>query len=457
MRRCDVVVVGGGAAALCAAISARRSGASVLMLESAPKALRGGNARHSRNFRIMHDGPTPFIQGRYDADDVRSDLRRVTGGRMDDVVADRLIGESAGIVGWLSENGVRFQDAGDGNLPYSRKTAFFHGGGKALVNALYETAARLGVDIRYDSEVYWLDLGEGLAPSVTVRCLDGEQVLSAGAVVAASGGFQANGDWLRECWGAVADQIVTRGTPHATGTVLKGLLDLGAAPVGDAGCGHMVAVDARSPRFDGGIVTRLDGLAQGVVVDRDGRRFADEGSDIGPTRFSVWGDRVARCAEGLAFSIFDSVIERRFRPSIFPAIRAGSVGELAVALGIAPKALEQTVGAYNAAIRSGGGLPDWRTEGLDPPKSRQAAPIAVPPFGAYPVRAGLTSTQLGVRVDERARVLDRCGIPMDGIFAAGVIMAPNVIGRGYLAGIAMTIGAVFGRIAGREAAAHARR
>ncbi|MBP2290669.1 FAD-dependent tricarballylate dehydrogenase TcuA [Azospirillum rugosum] len=453
MRRCDVVVVGGGAAALCAAIAARRSGASVLLLESAPKDLRGGNARHSRNFRIMHDGPTPFIQGRYDADDYRSDLRRVTGGRMDETVADRLIGDSAGIVGWLEENGVRFQDAGDGNLPFSRKTAFFLGGGKSLVNALYATAGRLGVEVRYDSEVRRLEPGDGWAPSVTVRCQGGEQVLCAGAVVAASGGFQANRDWLRECWGAVADQIVTRGTPHATGTVLKGLLDLGAAPVGDAGYGHMVAVDARSPRFDGGIVTRLDGLAQGIVVDRDGCRFADEGSDIGPTRFSVWGDRIARCPGGVAFSIFDSAIERRFRPSIFPTIRAGSVGDLAVALGIAPEALERTVSAYNAAIRTSGG----NTEGLDPPKSRVAAPIAVPPFGAYPVRAGLTSTHLGVRVDERARVLDRDGIPLDGIFAAGVIMAPNVIGRGYLAGIAMTIGAVFGRIAGREAAAHALR
>lgn len=457
MRRCDVLVVGGGAAALCAAISARRSGASVLLLESAPKALRGGNARHSRNFRIMHDAPTPFVQGRYGAGDYRSDLIRVTGGRMDEAVADRLIGESAEIVGWLADNGVRFQRVGDGALPYSRKTAFFLGGGKALVNALYDTAGRLGVGIRYDSAVCRIDSGEGGAPSVTVRHHGGDEDLSAGAVVAASGGFQANRDWLRECWGAVADEIVTRGTPHATGALLKGLLDLGAAAVGDAGYGHMVAVDARSPRFDGGIVTRLDGLAQGIVVDREGRRFADEGADIGPTRFSMWGERVARCAGGLAYAIFDSVIEPRFRPSIFPAIRAASVAELAVALGIAPEALERTVGAYNAAIRSGGGRTEGRTEGLAPPKSRLAAPIAVPPFGAYPVRAGLTSTQLGVRVDERARVLDRDGTPMDGIFAAGVVMAPNVIGRGYLAGIAMTIGAVFGRIAGREAAAHALR
>ena len=53
----DVVVVGGGNAALCAAISAREEGASVLVLEAAPRQLRGGNSRHTRNLRCMHEEP----------------------------------------------------------------------------------------------------------------------------------------------------------------------------------------------------------------------------------------------------------------------------------------------------------------------------------------------------------------------------------------------------------------
>ncbi|PWC33713.1 FAD-dependent tricarballylate dehydrogenase TcuA [Azospirillum sp. TSO35-2] len=468
---CDVLVVGGGLAALCAALSARRAGASVVLLEAAPKAERGGNARHSRNLRVMHDGPTRWVRGRYDADNFRSDLRRVTGGYLgggslgggplgdgsvDEALAGLLIRESAGIVAWLADNGVHFQDPGDGVLPYSRKTAFLLGGGQALVNALYATAARLGVDIRYDSAVRALDLGDAARPAVVVRHRDGESALAARAVVVASGGFQANGDWLRERWGAVADNAVVRGTRHATGTALKALLDHGAQPVGDPAHGHMVAVDGRSPRFDGGIVTRLDGIAHGIVVDRDGQRFADEGADSGPTRYAVWGERVARCPDGLAFMIFDATIERRFRPSIFPAIRAESVGALAAALGIAPAALEATVSRFNAAVRPGGGPEDGRTDGITPPKTRHAAPILVPPFGAYPVRAGVTSTSLGVRVDPTARVLDGGGRPLGSVFAAGVVMAPNILGRGYLAGSAMTIGAVFGRIAGREAARHAR-
>lgn len=448
-RDCDVLVIGGGNAGLCAAISARRSGAAVTLLESAPKALRGGNARHSRNFRVMHDRPTPWLQGRYPAQDYWSDLEAVTDGAADERLARLLIAESAGIVGWMGENGVRFQSGDDDVLPYSRKTAFFLGGGKALVNALYTTAEGLGITIHYDSEACALHAKDGL-PSVTVRHPRAMRVIRARAVVVASGGFQADRDWLRDQWGDAADRFVIRGTPHATGTMLRALLEDGAQPVGVAGHCHMVAVDSRSPGFDAGIVTRLDGIAHGIVVDRDGRRFADEGSHTGPTRFSVWGDRVARCPGAVAFSIFDAAIETGFRPSIFPAIRADGIGELAVKLGIDPAALEATVTGFNAAI---GG--DGSAMGLQPPKTRLATPIRVPPFGAYPMRAGVTSTCLGLRVDEQARVLRDDGRAIDGVFAAGVIMAPNILGRGYLAGSAMSIGAVFGRIAGREAAAHA--
>ncbi|MBK1836829.1 FAD-dependent tricarballylate dehydrogenase TcuA [Azospirillum sp. YIM B02556] len=452
---CDVLVVGGGNAALCAAIAARRAGAAVLLLEAAPRALRGGNARHSRNMRVMHDAPTPWVRSSYPADDYRGELRRVAGyaAGTDDGLARLFVADSAGIVDWLAGNGVRFQSATDEILPYSRKTVFFLGGGKALVNALYATAEGLGVAIRYGSEVQALHLRDG-APAVTVGrpggSARGTGTVRARALVVASGGFQADLGWLRRQWGGAADQFTVRGTPQATGIPLKALLAAGAEPVGAADRCHRVAVDGRAPRFDGGIVTRLDGIAHGIVVDRDGRRFADEGASVGSGRYTAWGDLVARCPEAIAFSVFDAAIGERFRPSIFPAVRADGIGELARALGIDPPALEATVAGFNAAIADGGA-----TAGLHPPKTRLAAPITVPPFGAYPVRVGVTSTCLGVRVDGRARVLRRDGTALDGVHAAGVVMAPNILGTGYLAGSAMAVGAVFGRIAGREAAAHA--
>ncbi|CAO3426945.1 FAD-dependent tricarballylate dehydrogenase TcuA [Azospirillum endophyticum] len=447
---CDVLVVGGGNAALCAAIAARRAGAAVLLLEAAPRALRGGNARHSRNMRVMHDAPTPWVRGSYPADDYRQELWRVAGGAADDGLARLFIDGSAGIIDWLADNGVRFQSGADGLLPYSRKTVFFLGGGKALVNALYATAEGLGVAIRYDSEVRALHLRDG-PPAVTVRQPGGMRTIRARTLVVASGGFQSDPRELRQ-WGGAADQFTVRGTPHATGIPLKALLAEGAEPVGAADRCHMVAVDGRAPRFDGGIVTRLDGIAHGIVVDRDGRRFADEGASVGSGRYTAWGDLVARRPGAVAFSIFDAAIGERFRPSIFPAIRADGIGDLARALGIDPPVLEATVAGFNAAVTDG-----EATAGLLPPKTRLAAPITVPPYGAYPVRVGVTSTCLGVRVDGRARVLRRDGTAIGGVHAAGVVMAPNILGSGYLAGSAMTVGAVFGRIAGREAAVHALR
>lgn len=458
----DVLVAGGGIAAVCAAIAARRSGASVAMAEWAPKPMRGGNARHSRNFRIMHEAPTPLVRGRYDAGEYWSDLHRATNGDTDEALAHPFIRESAGIVDWLAEQGARFQGTADGLLPWSRKTAFFLGGGKALMNALYATAERLGVAILYDAEVHGLDVRGGRVHAAAIRHAGRERVAGARAVVVATGGFQADLSALRDHWGEAADGFVVRGTPYATGTLLRDLLAHGALPAGDPARCHMVAVDGRSPAFDGGIVTRLDGLSWGIVVDRDGRRFHDEGADTGPTRYAAWGERVARCPGHIAWSVFDAAIERRFIPSIFPAIRAGSVAGLATELGMPPGVLESTVGAFNAAIREAdgpaggdGGGDGGRTEGLEPAKSRRALPLLTPPFGAYPMRAGITSTYLGVRIDGTARVLTGDGA-LENLFAAGVIMAPNIVGRGYLAGIAMTIGAVFGRIAGREAARCAR-
>src|SRR6201996_8402226 len=156
----DVLVVGGGCAALCAAIAARRAGATVRMVEHAPAALRGGNARHARNFRIMHDSPEWYVPDVYGEEAFFKDLVRVTGGATDERLARILILGSATIAPWLAENGVRLQDPSSGAMPYSKRTAFFLGGGKAMVNALCTTAQKLGVNIAYDSEVVALEFGD---------------------------------------------------------------------------------------------------------------------------------------------------------------------------------------------------------------------------------------------------------------------------------------------------------
>lgn len=238
--------------------------------------------------------------------------------------------------------------------------------------------------------------------------------------------------------------------PYADGEVLDDLLRQGVAPSGEPGACHFVAVDGRAPAADGGIVTRADGMHEGIVVDGTGRRFADEGAEITPRRYSWWGQRLARLPGQRAFLVLDADGVERAPPSIYPPYRGGRVEGLAEQLGLPPEALASEVGAFNRAVaRSTTG----RTADTEPPKSRRARPLVTPPFAAYPMAPGVTFAAHGVRVDARARVLDHDGRPAwPGVHAAGTLMSPALLGTGYTAGISMTVGAVFGRIAGEEAA-----
>lgn len=456
----DVLIAGGGNAALSAAIMARRAGASVLVLEHAPRAFRGGNSRHTRNFRAMHLAPLGELTDSYPEEEYWDDLRRVTGGDTDERLARMAIRASAELFDWMRGAGVNFQPSLAGTLSLSRTNAFFLGGGKALVNAYYLTAERLGVDILYDTEVSSLNLQDGTIASVDVTARGFPATLQARSVVVASGGFQANIEWMKQYWGEAADNFLIRGTPYNRGRLLRNLLDQDAAPVGDPTQFHAVAIDGRGPKFDGGIVTRLDCVPFSIVVNREAHRFYDEGEDVWPKRYAIWGRLIAQQPGQVAYAIIDQKSVPLFMPSVFPPIEAHSIDELAGKLGLDTATLAGTVREFNAAVRPGvfdhARLDDCCTAGLDPPKSHWARTIEKPPFLAYPLRPGITFTYLGLRVNERAQVLLNDGQPIPNLFAAGEIMAGNILGRGYLAGIGMTIGTVFGRIAGREAARHAR-
>jgi tricarballylate dehydrogenase len=459
-RKFDVLVIGGGNAALCAAISARRAGASVLVLEGAPKFYRGGNTRHTRNMRCAHDSATDILTGPYTEEEFWNDLLVVTGGQTDEELAKFMIRESKDILGWVVEQGVRWQPSLGGTLSLGRTNSFFLGGGRAMLNALYLTAEKLGVDILYDAEVLDLEIDNGMFLSAALKQGDGRVNVRASALVAAAGGFEANIEWLKEYWGDAADNFLIRGTPYNRGSILKMLLAKGVQEIGDPTQCHAVAIDARAPKFDGGIITRHDSVVFGIVVNKHAQRFYDEGEDIWPKRYAIWGRLVAAQPDQIAYIIFDSTVVSSFMPTLFPPIAGESIAELAVKLELDPAALETTLADFNAAVQPGTFdhtiLDDCRTEGVTPPKTHWARKIETAPYLAYPVRPGITFTYLGTRVNKQSRMLMKDGKPAANMFAAGEIMAGNVLGKGYAAGIGMTIGSVFGRVAGREAAKNAK-
>ncbi len=453
-----VVVLGGGTAALCAALTAREAGARVIVVERAPRDFRGGNSRHTRNLRCAHDTPTAVLTESYSEDEFLADLLRVNANETDEALAQLLICRSKTCAEWMGRYGVRFQSALRGTLHLSRTNAFFLGGGKALMNSYYAAAARLGIDVLYDAEVVGLDVHNGLFRSAR---LQGQQPIVHGkTLVLGTGGFESNLAWLKDAWGDAADNFIVRGTPYNTGTPLRLMLDAGAQPIGDPRACHAIAVDARAPKFDGGIVTRLDCIPLGIVVNQQGERFADEGEDLWPKRYASWGTLVARQPGQIAYCLVDAKTANLFMPSVFPPVVANTIPELAVQLGLSADRVSDTVTRFNDAVRPGAFnlevLDDCHTRGLTPEKSHWAQRLDAPPYWGYPLRPGITFTYLGLRVDETMRVMRTDGAPMQNVYAAGEIMSGNVLRRGYIAGIGMTIGTVFGRIAGESAARAAR-
>ena len=449
----DVIVIGAGNAGLCAAITASEAGCSTLVIEAAPKDMRGGNTRHTRNLRAMHDEPTDVLTDAYSFEEYYDDLMRVTKGVTNHDLAKLTLEKSVELTSWLSERGVRFQPALSGTLNLGRTNAFFLGGGRALLNALCRHAKSIGISFLYDTAVTDLVIEDGFCEGVMLG--DGA-IVRCKKLITTAGGFEANLDWLAEGWGDSAKNFLVRGTPYNKGTILKALLEKGAQPVGDLDQCHAVAIDARAPKYDGGIASRIDGVPFSAVLNKDAKRFYDEGEDFWPKRYAIWGRLVAGQPDQIAYAILDSEGVKRFMPSVFTPIKDDTIAGLAEQLSLPVEDTVKTIDEFNKACPAGPIdqqiLDGKATEGLSPNKTNWAAPILKPPFFGFPLRPGITFTYMGVEVNEKAQIIMSDGKPAANLYAAGEIMAGNVLGQGYLAGIGMTIGGVFGLIAGRQAA-----
>jgi tricarballylate dehydrogenase len=454
----DVVVVGGGNAAVVAAMAAADAGATVLILERAPRHMRGGNTRHTRNIRCTHSYEDTFSKGQYLFDELWRDLCGVGDGPNDEELARLTVRESESVPAWMQRHGARWQHPLSGTLQLDRTNRFFLGGGKALLNAYYrEIAPNARMTAVFDAKVEAFEFAGDRCAALIVHHGDADHRVRAGAVVCASGGFEANLEWLGRYWGDAAQNYIIRGTPYNDGHVLAQLYAAHAASAGQERGFHAIAVDARSPKFDGGIATRLDTIPFGIVVNRDGRRFSDEGEDIWPKRYATWGRRIAEQPGQIATALWDTKVKDNFLPPMYGVISADTIGDLAKLLDLDPYAVTATVAAFNDAVQDDrpfnpAALDGRGTRSLDPPKTNWAQALDTPPYFGIAMRPGITFTYMGVAVRSDARVLREDGTTFANVFAAGEIMSGNILSTGYLAGFGMTIGSVWGRLAGTEAA-----
>ena len=485
--RYDVVVVGAGNAALTTALAAHQNGARVLVLEKAPEAERGGNSRFSGGiFRFAYEGIEELKPlrkdlpsgewdrvdvGMYDPDRYLGDLMRVTQGQANRELVSTLIRQSYPTVTWMTELGVMWDWSVVWSTKSGERISFNPGAvlqarnkGVGLVAYLFAAVQRAGIAIAYQTKMTgFLQDDAGRVTGVKVRTPSGIEEVPAGAVVLASGGFEANTEMRARYLGPGWDQVKVRGTRFNTGETLTMALDIGAMPVGHwQGC-HATPIDANAaPVGELRLTDMTNRLSYpyAVMVNSLGRRFADEGEDTGAYTYAKMGRAILAQPGAVAYQIFDRktvhLLEERY--STGTPIIGDTIDEIAQKASISPEVLESTIADFNAAVQPGEFDPavkdGKRTLGLEPPKSNWALPIDSPPYTVYPAACGITFTFGGIKIDTEARVRDTEDNPIPGLYATGEITG-DFFYHNYPGGTGLMRGAVFGRIGGANAAAEA--
>ena len=453
-----LVVVGQGAAGLAAAISAaeaaRAAGAAltITLVDKAPEDEAGGNTRWSpSNMRMASpDAVEPsFVD----------DMLAATEGHGDKAYFAQLAADAPATAQWLGSLGIAF-----GQPPYYLAKGPPRiqpvGGGPALIAALTRAARHHGVALLYGCAAQDLVGQDGGIAGLVVEQDGARRTIAADAIVLACGGFQGNAEMMRTHFGARAAtmQLISPGTRFDTGDGIRMAQKLGADRAGDWMGMHAEPVDARAKNSAPVVLV----YPYGIVVDRTGRRFFDEGGGL---MHETW-EWLARATQfeapgSVAYAILDRRLfdipdyQRAIRSEV-PPIAADTIEALATRAGIVPAALASTVEAYNAACTDDPARFDATrldglaaAAGLAPPKSNWARAISEPPYLAFPLVGAIAYTFGGLATDTRAQVL-RGGAPIPGLYAAGEITghfhatAPN--------SVAVLRALVFGRIAGREAA-----
>jgi len=486
----DVVVVGAGNAALTAAMAARENGASVLVLEKAPEHEKGGNSYFTAGgFRFCHSGIEDVAQ------DVLTDLSeaereqivlpvhdrkvfydalmKVTRHQANEDMAWRLIDNSRPTMVWLRKHGIRFIPMfGRQSFLVDGKQHFYGGvnieavgGGAGLVEAEIKRVLQLGCELRYETgAVRLLHDRQRRITGVEVSGPNGFEEIEARAVILACGGFESSPEMRARYLGPGWDLARVRGTKHNMGDGIRMALEIGARPYGNwSGC-HSVGWDISAPPY--GDYEVLDNFQKhsypwGIMVNLHGKRFVDEGEDLRNHTYVKFGREIMSQPYRTAIQIFDQktipLLRDEYRIRQVTKVTANTIEDLAVQLEIDPAALKATIDEFNAACRPGKFNPaildGVTTVGLSPNKTNWALPIDQPPFEAYVTTTGVTFTFGGLKIDETGTVLDMIDRPIRGLYAAGELVG-GLFYENYPGGSGLMAGAVFGKIAGENAAAY---
>ncbi len=482
-RTYDVVVVGAGNAGLLAALSASESGARVLVLEKAPRELRGGNSYFTgAGFRFSYQAgdahqflPDVLESEReaiewegYTDDQFYSEIMHISEGRVDPELAALVVKESLPTIRWMKAQGLQWEfrreDATalrEGKIHVGASVPWLRvqNRGVGLVNTLFEMLERKNIPVRYGTKaVKLLQDKRGRVCGVTVKDREGFQDVRAKTVILACGGFEANREMRLKYLGPDWEAIPIRGTRYNTGDGLRMALEVGAQAAGHwAGC-HAAQVDISAP--DIADPARTDestrsGYQMGIIVNVDGKRFVDEGEDWRPLTYTKFAHQVIRQPQRMAFQIIDSkmfpYLSGRYNRGTH--VQAQSIEELAEKSEIHVDSFVQTVKEFNDAVQPG--VWDLATKdgkkaaGISPPKSNWAIKLDTPPFYAFPTKAAITFTYGGLKINSRGQVKDNEGEIIQGLYAAGEMV--GFWHYRYMGGTGLMVGAVTGRIAGKEA------
>jgi tricarballylate dehydrogenase len=479
----DVIVVGSGIAGLSAAVTARQAGARVIVLERAPPEDRGGNTRWTEAFlrlksetEISDDFSAHFARNaghHLDPEIVaetagdftsRSPISRAHGFTDPDIIA-RFADEAPNAVAWLKGLGVRFAPLPLYFITTSTTRLGTVGGGRAMVEALGAWVDANGVATHYRTTARRL-IEDDTGAIVGVEAVGAGNrriVFWAPSVVLASGGFEGNPEMLARYLGPTSRYIrpVARGGYHNRGEGIEMALAVGAAPAGDYTRFHAEPLDPRSGAPEPVVMV----FNYGILVDVHGRRFTDEAPSSADATYEAVTRIIGEQHEGLAWLILDARLDtipawRRAVRSDQPPIEAPTLASLAEKIGVPTGELAATVAAFNAACPTGRDFSPEAPDGLAtaagyrPAKSNWAFPLAAAPFRAYPIICGNCFTFGGLKVDPDARVLNRDGEAIPGLFAAGETI--GLYWGTYTGATSVLRGAVFGRIAGAGATARAR-